>query len=88
MVNFVGYVKKISESLAVLIEAARIRNEALDHLLFFGVPGLGKTTLANIVANEMGVSIKVVSGLALERRDVRYSHILAENFFICNCITS
>jgi Holliday junction DNA helicase RuvB len=66
LLDFIGQ-SKISESLAVLIEAARIRNEALDHLLFFGIPGLGKTTLANIVANEMGVSIKVVSGLALER---------------------
>ncbi|MBN2258126.1 MAG: Holliday junction branch migration DNA helicase RuvB [Anaerolineaceae bacterium] len=57
----------IKENLSILIGAARQRGEPLDHVLFYGPPGLGKTTLAHILANEMGVSIKITSGPAIER---------------------
>ncbi len=59
--------KKIKESLLILIEAARQREDAVDHILFSGPPGLGKTTLATVVAHEMGARIKVTSGPAIER---------------------
>ncbi len=57
----------VRENLQILISSARQRREPLDHVLFYGPPGLGKTTLAHILANEMGVSIKVTSGPAIER---------------------
>jgi len=59
--------ERVKENLQILIDAARQRSEPLDHVLFYGPPGLGKTTLAHILANEMGVSIKVTSGPAIER---------------------
>jgi Holliday junction DNA helicase RuvB len=59
--------EKIKTNLQVLIQAAKEREETIDHLLFYGSPGLGKTTLANIIAHEMGVNIKVTSGPAIER---------------------
>jgi Holliday junction DNA helicase RuvB len=59
--------EQVKENLSILIEAARQRQEALDHVLFYGPPGLGKTTLSHVLANEMGVNIKITSGPAVER---------------------
>ncbi len=58
---------RLRENLEILIRAARARNEPLDHVLFYGPPGLGKTTLAHVLANEMGVGLKVTAGPAIER---------------------
>ena len=64
--DYIGQ-QKVKETLSIYIEAARQREEPLDHVLFYGPPGLGKTTLAGIIANEMGVQIKTTSGPAIER---------------------
>ncbi|SHI18330.1 Holliday junction branch migration DNA helicase RuvB [Desulfosporosinus lacus] len=64
--DYIGQ-RKVKENLSVFIQAASTRGEALDHVLLYGPPGLGKTTLANIIAAEMGVSVRTTSGPAIER---------------------
>ncbi|MBW2185618.1 MAG: Holliday junction branch migration DNA helicase RuvB [Deltaproteobacteria bacterium] len=66
LAEYIGQ-QKAKENLSIFIQAALNRGEALDHVLFYGPPGLGKTTLANIIANEMGVSIKSTSGPVIEK---------------------
>ena len=68
--NYIGQ-SELKETLKITLEAARIREKPLDHLLFYGPPGLGKTTIAGVIASQMGVEIKITSAPALERpRDI------------------
>ena len=66
LADFIGQ-KKVKDNLSIFIQAAKLRHDPLDHVLFYGPPGLGKTTLAGIIANELGVDIKITSGPAIER---------------------
>lgn len=66
LIDYIGQTK-VKDNLKIYIEAAKQRGDALDHVLFYGPPGLGKTTLAGIIANEMGVHMKVTSGPAIEK---------------------
>ena len=66
LADYVGQ-RQVTDKLSIFIDAAKARREALDHVLIFGPPGLGKTTLANIIAAEMGASIKQTSGPVLEK---------------------
>jgi len=67
MAEYIGQ-KKVVTNITIAIEAARARSEALDHVLFYGPPGLGKTTLATVIASEMGVNIRTTSGPTIEKR--------------------
>lgn len=66
LADYIGQ-KMVTDNLKIFIEAAKMRNEPLDHVLFYGPPGLGKTTLAGIIASELGVDIRITSGPAIER---------------------
>ena len=68
--NYIGQ-SELKETLKIVLEASKLRNKPLDHMLFYGPPGLGKTTIAGVIASQMGVDIRITSAPALERpRDI------------------
>ena len=67
LTDYIGQ-EKAKSNLQIYIESAKLRGEALDHVLLFGPPGLGKTTLSGVIANEMGVNIRTTSGPAIEKQ--------------------
>ena len=66
LAEYIGQ-EKLKEHIQIMLEAAKAREDVLDHMLFYGPPGLGKTTISSVIANEMGVPIKTTSGPAIER---------------------
>ena len=66
LAEYIGQ-EKLKEHIQIMLEAAKARDDVLDHMLFYGPPGLGKTTISSVIANEMGVPIKTTSGPAIER---------------------
>ena len=82
--SYIGQ-SELKETLKITLEAARLRDKPLDHMLFYGPPGLGKTTIAGVIASQMGVEIRITSAPALERpRDI--IGILMEKFIQKNQI--
>ena len=77
LTSFTGQ-PKLKENLAIAIEAARLRGEALDHVLLYGPPGLGQTTLATIIANELGTSFQQTSGPILQKKLEDFGEIIVE----------
>ena len=71
--------EKVKENLAIYIKATKLRGEPLDHVLLYGPPGLGKTTLSAIIAHELGVNLRVTTGPAIERSGVRKPLFSASN---------